>query len=207
MISNHDFGLLIKKLRKNRKITQSEISNILGVSRQAYSNYENGLRTPDADILSGMSDFFGTNLFKYFVNNTKITKADDFSEFLIQKNNLKTQQLASLLKNKREKFSLSQNDIADIIGLSRATYSKYESGTAIPSLESLLNLSSFYRINPMELICALIPENELTAPEYKNFKCYSNDDLSLSDQELLYNYNKLTPHQKEAINNLINTFL
>ncbi|MBQ9278038.1 MAG: helix-turn-helix transcriptional regulator [Lachnospiraceae bacterium] len=125
-----------------------------------------------------------------------------------KKTTIKNQHLASILKSKREECSLSQNEIAEILGLSRATYSKYELGLQTPSLESLLNISTFYRINPMELICALIPAKRLScAPEYKNFKCYSNDDLSLSDQELLQNYNKLNPKQKEAINNLISTFL
>ncbi|MBQ9233874.1 MAG: helix-turn-helix transcriptional regulator [Lachnospiraceae bacterium] len=118
------------------------------------------------------------------------------------------QNLASLLKVKREERSLSQNEIADILGLSRTTYSRYELGVRTPTLESLLNLSAFYQINPMELICSLIPEKSLSySPEYKNFKCYSIDDLSLSDQQLLQNYNKLSQKQKEAINNLINTFL
>ena len=125
-----------------------------------------------------------------------------------RKNNLKTQSLSSVLKNKREEHSLSQNEIAEMLGVSRATYSRYELGQRTPTIENLLNLSAFYRINPMEFICALIPANRLSyAPEYKNFKCYSNDDLSPSDQELLQNYNKLNPKQKEAINNLINTFL
>ncbi len=121
---------------------------------------------------------------------------------------IKNQKLASILKNKREEHSFSQYDIADMLGLSRTTYSRYELGVRTPSLESLINLSAIYRINPMELICALIPEKRLSySPEYKNFKCYSNDDLSLSDQELLQNYNKLNQKQKEAINNLIHTFL
>lgn len=121
---------------------------------------------------------------------------------------IKNQKLASVLKSKREERSLSQNKVADSLGISRSTYSRYELGERTPSLEFLINLSTYYCINPMELICALIPAKRLSyAPEYKNFKNYSNNDLSLSEQELLQNYNKLNPKQKEAINNLISTFL
>lgn len=198
MMSYQDFGMHLKTIRKDRNITQLEISKELGISRQAYSNYEQGIRIPDIDTLVNLSVILDSNLFMYFM------------EVKMQNNkiNLTTQNLASFLKHKREELALSQNDIADMLGLSRATYSRYELGTRTPTLESLLNLSTIYRINPMELICALIPAKNLSsAPEYKNFKCYSNDDLSLSDQELLRNYNKLNPNQKEAINNLINTFL
>ncbi|MBQ7707120.1 MAG: helix-turn-helix domain-containing protein [Lachnospiraceae bacterium] len=208
MISRQDLGLQLKTIRETRNITQLELSNMLGISRQAYSNYEQGVRTPDTGTLAKLSNILGINLFDYFTNQSDTQNDDEDLTSSIPKVNLMPEKLASFLKHKREEYSLSQNDVADIIGLSRTTYSRYELGTRTPSLESLLNLSTFYRINPMELICALIPAKELSsAPEYKNFKCYSNDDLSLSDQQLLQNYKKLSQNQKDAINNLINTFL
>ena len=208
MISRQDLGLQLKTIREAQNITQLEISSMLGISRQAYSNYEQGVRSPDTNTLAKLSDILGINLFNYYINDSDESNECEDSIPIIPKINLMPEKLAAFLKHKREEYSLSQNDVADIIGLSRATYSRYELGIRMPTLESLLNLSTFYRINPMELICTLIPAKELSsAPEFKNFKFYSNDDLSLYDQELLQNYKKLNNNQKEAINNLINTFL
>lgn len=208
MISRQDLGLQLKAIREAQNITQLEISSMLGISRQAYSNYEQGVRSPDTNTLAKLSDILGINLFNYYINDSDESNECEDSIPIIPKINLMPEKLAAFLKHKREEYSLSQNDVADIIGLSRATYSRYELGIRMPTLESLLNLSTFYRINPMELICTLIPAKELSsAPEFKNFKFYSNDDLSLYDQELLQNYKKLNKNQKEAINNLINTFL
>lgn len=208
MISRQDLGLQLKTIREAQNITQLEISSMLGISRQAYSNYEQGVRSPDTNTLAKLSDILGINLFNYYINDSDESNECEDSIPIIPKINLMPEKLAAFLKHKREEYSLSQNDVADIIGLSRATYSRYELGIRMPTLESLLNLSTFYRINPMELICTLIPAKELSsAPEFKNFKFYSNDDLSLYDQELLQNYKKLNKNQKEAIDNLINTFL
>ena len=208
MISRQDLGLQLKAIRETQNITQLEISSMLGISRQAYSNYEQGVRSPDTNTLARLSDILGINLFNYYINDSDKSNECNDSIPNVPKINLMPEKLAAFLKHKREEYSLSQNDVADIIGLSRATYSRYELGIRMPTLESLLNLSTFYRINPMELICTLIPAKELSsAPEFKNFKFYSNDDLSLYDQELLQNYKKLNNNQKEAINNLINTFL
>lgn len=68
-MSNHDFGLYLKSIRQNRNLTQLNISKQLGISRQAYSNYEQGLRIPDANTLAALSVILDTNLFMYFMES------------------------------------------------------------------------------------------------------------------------------------------
>ena len=41
----------LKRYRTARKLTQKELGKMLNISRQAYSNYETGKRTPDLDLL------------------------------------------------------------------------------------------------------------------------------------------------------------
>ena len=41
----------LKELRHHRGFTQKQLSEQLHISRQAYSNYENGTRLPDLDQL------------------------------------------------------------------------------------------------------------------------------------------------------------
>ena len=43
------------RLRKAHHYTQQEISDLLNISRQAYSNYETSKRTPDLDSLIRLS--------------------------------------------------------------------------------------------------------------------------------------------------------
>ncbi len=52
----------LRYLRKQRGLTQSQMGDILNISRQAYSNYETNNRTPDLDTLLFLSDFYKVNL-------------------------------------------------------------------------------------------------------------------------------------------------
>lgn len=52
----------LRYLRKKRNLTQEDIGNILNISRQAYSNYENCTRTPDLDTLLWLCDFYKVSL-------------------------------------------------------------------------------------------------------------------------------------------------
>lgn len=48
-------------LRKKKKRTQQEMADAIGISRPAYTAYENGNRKPDYDILNKIVDLLETN--------------------------------------------------------------------------------------------------------------------------------------------------
>lgn len=48
--------------RKQRNLTTERVAEVLGVSRQAYSHYENGLREISVVFLKMLSDFYGISL-------------------------------------------------------------------------------------------------------------------------------------------------
>ena len=50
------------RLRKAHHYTQQEISDLLNISRQAYSNYENGTRLPDLETACVIADYFQISL-------------------------------------------------------------------------------------------------------------------------------------------------
>lgn len=64
-----EFGLRLRKIRRFRKLTQKEISKQLNISRQAYSNYEQGRCLPPPDTLAEMSILLNTNLFILFIHD------------------------------------------------------------------------------------------------------------------------------------------
>ena len=81
----------IKELRIEKNKTQSEIANCLGISRQVFANYENGINLPDPQMLIKISDYFNCSI-DYLVERT-----DEFG--LIKNEN-------SLSKNESELLSL-----------------------------------------------------------------------------------------------------
>ena len=54
-------GPNIKYLRKERKATQQDVSNFVGVHFNAISNYENGKFFPTADVLVKICEFFNVS--------------------------------------------------------------------------------------------------------------------------------------------------
>lgn len=57
-----NIGNNIAALRKEKGITQEELANILGVSAQAVSKWENNSSCPDVALLTDIADYFGVTV-------------------------------------------------------------------------------------------------------------------------------------------------
>src|SRR6056297_1473529 len=55
------FGTRLRYLRKEKDITQEELSKLVTVSRAAIGRYENDERTPDYTTLRSFADFFNVS--------------------------------------------------------------------------------------------------------------------------------------------------
>lgn len=61
-IMNNYFGDIIKKIRKQRNLTQEQIAEAFGVSCQAISKWETGTSYPDISLLPIIADYFGVSV-------------------------------------------------------------------------------------------------------------------------------------------------
>lgn len=59
----------LKKLRKERHISQQEVAHCLGITVSAYGNYELGQRNPSYEILCKMADYFNVTV-DYLLGHT-----------------------------------------------------------------------------------------------------------------------------------------
>ncbi|MEA4804795.1 helix-turn-helix transcriptional regulator [Acetobacterium wieringae] len=55
-------GSKIKKLRKEKNISQKKMAELLGLAHSTYSNYENDLREPNLDVLKKVCKILGVKL-------------------------------------------------------------------------------------------------------------------------------------------------
>ena len=53
-----NFGNRLKTLRINKKLTQQQLADLLGLTKSVISAYENGLRYPAYDVLIKISRIF-----------------------------------------------------------------------------------------------------------------------------------------------------
>lgn len=59
----------LRFLRKEYNLTQEALSDMLNISRQAYSNYETNKRTPDLDALLRLAQFYHVSLDDLVLND------------------------------------------------------------------------------------------------------------------------------------------
>lgn len=73
----HLFGDKLKELRKERNLTQEEISEICQVAKQTISNWENNVTQPSFDIVKRLAQYFGvTTDYLLGLNQNDINRID-----------------------------------------------------------------------------------------------------------------------------------
>ena len=70
-------------LRKQKGLTQKDLAEHLGISRQAYANYESGSREPDIATLKQLADFFDVSVDCLLGKTEKPTENGEPSENVI----------------------------------------------------------------------------------------------------------------------------
>ena len=67
------FSYQLKELRKERNLTQEELGELIGISKVSISNYENGKRNPDVEMLLKFSDYYNVSI-DYLIRGEEFTK-------------------------------------------------------------------------------------------------------------------------------------
>ncbi|EJL40752.1 putative transcription factor, MBF1 like protein [Brevibacillus sp. CF112] len=98
--------------------------------------------------------------------------------------------LAEKLTELRNKRKWTQQEIADKLEISRATYAQYETGRRTPDIDTLKRIARLHKIS---LDALLGNETELTADE----KAFLEHSQTLSFEELIEKYD-LTVDGKKA---------
>ena len=62
MITNETIGEMLRELRLEQDISQSEAASRVGIGRTALNNYEQGRRVPDFDVTSNLLEMYGWEL-------------------------------------------------------------------------------------------------------------------------------------------------
>lgn len=69
-----DIGTIISEKRKEKGYTQEALANELHVTRQAVSNWERNVTTPDRPMIEKLANVIGANIDSYLRDNKKSSK-------------------------------------------------------------------------------------------------------------------------------------
>lgn len=92
------------------------------------------------------------------------------------------------LKYLRKEKKLTQNDMAELLGITRQGYAKYESGSGEPDIKAIDKLANFFNVTTDYLL----GRSDIKNPEQMTNEGISNED-----------YEKLTAYQKEVVDFII----
>ena len=92
----------LKTLRKNKGLSQEELSIKLNVVRQTISKWETGLSIPDAEMLVRISELFETPVSEILGENIEKKEKDDL-KVISEKLEVVNEQLSNYQKEKRKK--------------------------------------------------------------------------------------------------------
>ena len=101
-----NIGETIKKLRKEREITQEEFAEVLGVSCQSVSRWENDNCYPDIELIPTIAGFFG-------ISTDRLMGVDETAEKEAVNKYLEEFQLAMSKGNIDECITIARKGVAE----------------------------------------------------------------------------------------------
>lgn len=196
---NLNFSENLKRLRKEKGVTQEKLSEIVGVSAQSVSRWELSICYPDIEMLPGIANYFGVTVDELLSNDT-CSKEKDREKFKETINELsdKTTECIDFITKYCQKYP--ENDYYAyhlIYAIQR--YAAGDEGKAEKYMPVLLKytqrlLETGYRNATIQRMTTLCSEKELDkwlamVPYSSGFSrryCLMNRAIERNDQEEAY---------------------
>lgn len=104
----------------------------------------------------------------------------------------------------RKQNKLSQQQLADVLGVSRSTYCSYETGRRTPNIDVLEKLSLFYHLS-INTITGIEEFDYLNDDEYYESQPDTRylSQLSREERELIVNLRRLDNKERKSIKSLV----
>lgn len=123
-----------KSLRKNLNLSQADVAKQLGITQQAYANYERGVREADYNTLNKLAAIFNVSTDYLLGRDVVSTPADDSISPLHQ-----SPKPWQRLINARLNSNKSEDQVSAAAGITVQTYRRYEKGQSFPHSPKTIN--------------------------------------------------------------------
>ena len=134
-------GGKLKEIRKKCGYSQQEMSQMLDMAINSYGSYERNNSLPSIENFVKLAEILHTSI-QYIVTGEKLS--EEFKQGAIAF----PQRLCEL----REKRNMTQQQVADCLGIRKATYQGYEYNKYEPKLDKLLQLAELFDVTLDELM-------------------------------------------------------
>lgn len=132
----------LKKLRKEKGLTQQEVADLVHVDRVRITNWENGKREPNFENLSMLACIFDVSIDFLLSENLEVSK-ERYLKFKKEKKKVFSERLKEL----RLKKGLTQTELGEKVGVKQNTFTNWENGKREPSYEKLEKLADLLDVS------------------------------------------------------------
>jgi transcriptional regulator with XRE-family HTH domain len=80
------------------------------------------------------------------------TYSDAFTGTEREKKKMDLVKIGTFLKDLRKEKNITQEELADKMGVSRRTVSRWETGSNLPDMDILIDISDFYEVDLREIL-------------------------------------------------------
>ena len=125
----------LKQTREHLKISRKDVAEHLGIAVRTYASYENGEREPNSETLISLSKLYNVSTdYMLGLSDTPISHSDGTK-------------FSRRLKELRNARNMTQQDLADMIGISKSSINMYEHGEREPGIETLKALGDIFDVD------------------------------------------------------------
>jgi len=124
----------LKNLRQEKNLTQTQLADIIGISRGALSLYETGKREPDYCTLQKFADFF--NVSTDYLLGRNIHKKGNYTKIFSKR-----------LKQERQQRKWSILEMSNKLDISTSQLSDYEKSLREPDLDLVAKIAKLLDIS------------------------------------------------------------
>ena len=128
-------GKNLKRIRKVKGLTQDKLSELTNISITSIQRYESGKRQPTIETINKFIEALGVSIEELLYKDGEITEMTTGEK----------------IKYYRKNLNLTQQELADLAGISLRALSNYEGGTRVPPLEIMIRLAKALNVDIKDL--------------------------------------------------------
>ena len=146
LIMCDNINYIVKEIRKRCRLTQPNLGYILGYARSTIAKYETQ-KTPHIKYLFLISIIAGITVDEVISGDISQLDIDINRNLFFDKH-----KIIDNMKKIRKKKKISQQALAEKLGLTADTLSNYETGKTFPEIDILINFVNVFKITLNELL-------------------------------------------------------
>lgn len=150
----------LQALRKSTGLSQDQLAEQMNVSRQAISKWESGGAYPNIEKAALLCNIFAVTPDTLFLPQFDTPERAWQSVQMLDES-----ALSKNIRRIRSERGIRQEMLAELLDISRQSISKWESGSTVPKLETLIALCAIFNTTLSELFY-VAPQELPTPPEW-----------------------------------------